>query len=116
MQIATVLVLTEFFGVAIASATGIALILWVIFFLNLTVLNLLNSWLPTLVDTTGLPHDQALRIASSFQFGGMIGVISMGVLADRAGFTMSLFSPNCGERFARGDDSVTWMPVLSACR
>jgi AAHS family 4-hydroxybenzoate transporter-like MFS transporter len=66
--------------------TATTLILWVVFFLNLTVLNLLNSWLPTLVDTTGLPHDQALRIASSFQFGGMVGVISMGVLADRAGF------------------------------
>jgi AAHS family 4-hydroxybenzoate transporter-like MFS transporter len=66
--------------------TSTTLLLWVIFFLNLTVLNLLNSWLPTLVDTTGLPHDQALRIASSFQFGGMVGVISMGVLADRVGF------------------------------
>ena len=66
--------------------TPITLILWVIFFLNLTVLNLLNSWLPTLVDTTGLPHDQALRIASSFQFGGMLGVISMGIMADRFGF------------------------------
>jgi AAHS family 4-hydroxybenzoate transporter-like MFS transporter len=68
------------------SRASTTLILWVIFFLNLTVLNLLNSWLPTLVDTTGLPHDQALRIASSFQFGGMVGVISMGVLADRVGF------------------------------
>jgi AAHS family 4-hydroxybenzoate transporter-like MFS transporter len=68
------------------SRTPITLILWVIFFLNLTVLNLLNSWLPTLVDTTGLPHDQALRVASSFQFGGMVGVISMGIMADRFGF------------------------------
>jgi AAHS family 4-hydroxybenzoate transporter-like MFS transporter len=33
-----------------------------------------------------VPHDQALRIASSFQLGGMVGVISMGVLADRVGF------------------------------
>jgi AAHS family 4-hydroxybenzoate transporter-like MFS transporter len=64
----------------------ITLILWVIFFLNLTVLNLLNSWLPTLVDTTGLPHEQALRIASTFQLGGMVGVISMGIMADRFGF------------------------------
>jgi MFS transporter, AAHS family, 4-hydroxybenzoate transporter len=68
------------------SRASTTLILWVIFFLNLTVLNLLNSWLPQLVDTTGLPHDQALRIASSFQFGGMVGVISMGMLADRVGF------------------------------
>jgi AAHS family 4-hydroxybenzoate transporter-like MFS transporter len=68
------------------SRAAVTLILWVIFFLNLTVLNLLNSWLPTLVDTTGLPHDQALRVASSFQFGGLVGVISMGMLADRFGF------------------------------
>src|SRR5580704_8567770 len=68
------------------SRASTTLLLWVIFFRNLTVLNLLNSWLPTLVDTTGLPHEQALRIASSFQFGGMVGVISMGVLSDRVGF------------------------------
>lgn len=65
---------------------AMTLIVWVIFFLNLTVLNLLNSWLPTLVDTTGVAHDTALKIASSFQFGGMAGVIAMGMLADRFGF------------------------------
>jgi hypothetical protein len=32
MQIATVLVLTEFFGVSIAAASGVALILWAISF------------------------------------------------------------------------------------
>jgi MFS transporter, AAHS family, 4-hydroxybenzoate transporter len=50
------------------------------------VLNLLNNWLPTLVNTTGLPQEQALRVASSLQFGGMVGVVSMGMLADRFGF------------------------------
>jgi MFS transporter, AAHS family, 4-hydroxybenzoate transporter len=66
--------------------TAITLILWVLFFLNTTVLNLLNNWLPTLVDTTGLPHEQALRIASVLQLGGLVGVITMGLLADRFGF------------------------------
>jgi MFS transporter, AAHS family, 4-hydroxybenzoate transporter len=66
--------------------TAITLLLWLVFFLNTTVLNLLNNWLPTLVDTTGLPQQQALRVASMLQFGGVIGVISMGMLADRFGF------------------------------
>jgi len=48
--------------------------------------NLLNNWLPTLVDTTGLPHQQALRVASMLQLGGVIGVVSMGMLSDRFGF------------------------------
>jgi AAHS family 4-hydroxybenzoate transporter-like MFS transporter len=68
------------------SRTQVTLMIWVIFFLNLTVLNLLNSWLPTLVDSTGMPHEQALRVATTFQLGGMVGVISMGRMADRFGF------------------------------
>jgi len=69
---------------------AMTLILWVIFFLNTTVLNLLNSWLPTLVDMTGLPHEQALRVASALQWGGLAGVVTMGYLADRIGFFMVL--------------------------
>lgn len=65
---------------------AITLLLWFIFFLNTTVLNLLNNWLPTLVNTTGLPQTMALRVASSLQFGGLVGVISMGMLADKFGF------------------------------
>jgi len=65
---------------------AITLLLWFIIFLNTTVLNLLNNWLPTLVNSTGLPQVVALRIASSLQFGGLVGVISMGMLADRYGF------------------------------
>jgi MFS transporter, AAHS family, 4-hydroxybenzoate transporter len=64
----------------------ITLLLWFIIFLNTTVLNLLNSWLPTLVNSIGLPQIVALRVASSLQFGGLVGVISMGMLADRFGF------------------------------
>ncbi|HUK32879.1 MAG TPA: MFS transporter [Vicinamibacterales bacterium] len=65
---------------------AITLLLWFIIFLNTTVLNLLNNWLPTLVNSTGLPQTVALRVASSLQFGGVVGVITMGMLADRFGF------------------------------
>jgi len=65
---------------------AMTLLLWFIIFLNTTVLNLLNNWLPTLINSTGLPQAVALRVASSLQFGGVIGVISMGMLADRYGF------------------------------
>jgi AAHS family 4-hydroxybenzoate transporter-like MFS transporter len=65
---------------------AMTLLLWAIFFMNTTVLNFLNNWLPTLVNTIGLPQEQALRVASTLQFGGVIGVISMGMLADRFGF------------------------------
>src|SRR5258705_307218 len=46
----------------------------------------LNNWLPTMTTETGLPEAQALRAAASLQFGGMLGVISLGFLADRFGF------------------------------
>jgi MFS transporter, AAHS family, 4-hydroxybenzoate transporter len=65
---------------------AITLVLWFIFFMNTTVLNVLNNWLPTFVNSTGLPQTTALRVASSLQFGGVVGVISMGMLADRYGF------------------------------
>ena len=40
MQIATVLVLTEFFGVGLEAATGIALVLWIISFVLIVPLGL----------------------------------------------------------------------------
>jgi AAHS family 4-hydroxybenzoate transporter-like MFS transporter len=65
---------------------AMTLLLWFVIFLNTTVLNLLNNWLPTLINSTGLPQVVALRVASSLQFGGLVGVITMGMLADRFGF------------------------------
>jgi AAHS family 4-hydroxybenzoate transporter-like MFS transporter len=66
--------------------TAITILIWLSFFMNLLALNYLNNWLPTLTTETGLPASQALRAAASLQFGGMLGVISLGFLADRFGF------------------------------
>jgi AAHS family 4-hydroxybenzoate transporter-like MFS transporter len=60
-------------------------LLWLIFFANLVCLNFLNNWLPTLMSATMPVHD-AVRTTTFFQFGGMAGVICMGILADRFGF------------------------------
>jgi MFS transporter, AAHS family, 4-hydroxybenzoate transporter len=65
---------------------GITILIWLSFFMNLLALNYLNNWLPTLTTETGLPAAQALRAAASLQFGGMLGVITLGFLADRFGF------------------------------
>ena len=62
------------------------LLLWACLFMNLIVLNFLNNWLPTLVIDIGLPAPQALRAATALQFGGIAGIVTMGVLADRFGY------------------------------
>jgi MFS transporter, AAHS family, 4-hydroxybenzoate transporter len=64
----------------------ITMLLWICLFMNLIVLNFLNNWLPTLVIATGLPAPQALRAATALQFGGIFGIVGMGVLADRFGY------------------------------
>jgi AAHS family 4-hydroxybenzoate transporter-like MFS transporter len=62
------------------------LLLWACLFMNLIVLNFMNNWLPTLVIDTGLPAPEALRAATALQFGGLVGIATMGVLADRFGY------------------------------
>lgn len=64
----------------------VTILIWLSFFMNLLALNYLNNWLPTLTTETGLPAGQALRAAAALQFGGMLGIISMGFLSDRFGF------------------------------
>jgi len=93
----------------------ITLVLWLIFFMNTTVLNVLNNWLPTFVNSTGLPQAVALRVASSLQFGGVVGVISMGMLADRFGFFRVLtFGFLVGGLFVGLIGSVGAAPALLA--
>jgi AAHS family 4-hydroxybenzoate transporter-like MFS transporter len=66
--------------------TGATVLIWLCLFMNTLALNYLNNWLPTLTTETGLPEAQALRAAASLQFGGILGVITLGFLADRLGF------------------------------
>src|SRR6266702_2286216 len=61
------------------------LLLWLVFFLNLGLLYLLSSWLPTLLRQSGLPLAAALRIAAMFQIGGVVGGFALAWLMQRWG-------------------------------
>jgi AAHS family 4-hydroxybenzoate transporter-like MFS transporter len=51
------------------------LLLWVVFFVNLGLLHLLASWLPTLLKLHELSMGQSLRGAAMFQLGGIAGAL-----------------------------------------
>ncbi len=60
-------------------------LLWLVFFLNLGLLYLLSSWLPTLLHESGLPLDTAQRVAAMFQIGGVAGGFALAWLMQRWG-------------------------------
>lgn len=69
------------------------LLLWLVFFLNLGLLYLMSTWLPTLLNEGGLPLPQALRVAAMFQIGGVVGGFGLAWLMQRWGpFLVLAFS------------------------
>jgi AAHS family 4-hydroxybenzoate transporter-like MFS transporter len=66
--------------------TTTTVLIWLCLLMNTTALNYFNNWLPTLTAEAGLPAAQANQAAAFLQVGGMLGVISLGFLADRFGF------------------------------
>lgn len=80
--------------------------LWLCLLMNTTALNYLNNWLPTLVVEAGLEEADALSAAPFLQVGGMLGVISLGFLADRFGFYRVLTASFAGGGFFIG--AIGW--------
>jgi AAHS family 4-hydroxybenzoate transporter-like MFS transporter len=62
------------------------ILLWIVYLMTLASLNTLNNLLPFALNMAGLPEAQAVRVTTLFQFGGIAGVLSLGVLADRFGY------------------------------
>jgi AAHS family 4-hydroxybenzoate transporter-like MFS transporter len=62
------------------------ILLWFTFLVTLASLNTLNNWLPVALNSAGLEQQQALRITTLLQFGGIAGVLVLGVLADKFGY------------------------------
>ncbi|HYK79481.1 MAG TPA: MFS transporter [Micropepsaceae bacterium] len=62
------------------------MLLWLVFLVTLASLNTLNNWLPLALNMAGLPEQQAVRLTTLFQFGGIAGVLLLGIFADRIGY------------------------------
>jgi MFS transporter, AAHS family, 4-hydroxybenzoate transporter len=54
---------------------AITLVLWVVFFTSLIAIYFFNSWLPTLLSGRGLSGKEIVVIATSLQFGGIVGTL-----------------------------------------
>jgi AAHS family 4-hydroxybenzoate transporter-like MFS transporter len=65
---------------------AVTVLLWFSLCMDDIVLNFLHYWLPNLVMDIGLSGPVALRAATALQFGGLLGTITLGLLADRFGY------------------------------
>ncbi|MDB5933217.1 MAG: aromatic acid/H+ symport family transporter [Massilia sp.] len=59
------------------------LLLWLTFFMNLLIIYLISSWLPTLLHNSGIALQRASLVAAMFQIGGTIGAVLLGRWMDR---------------------------------
>ena len=67
------------------SFARITLLLWLINFLSLLTIYFINSWLPSMLRTLGLPTTTAILAATMFQVGGIAGGLGSGRLVNRYG-------------------------------
>ncbi len=59
------------------------ILLWIGFAMSLLIIYLLSSWLPTLLNGTGIDLEHASLVTAMFQIGGTLGAIGLGQLMDR---------------------------------
>jgi AAHS family 4-hydroxybenzoate transporter-like MFS transporter len=63
----------------------VTVLVWVIFVLNLMANNLMNAWLPMIVQSSGHSATQGNFASSLYQIGGSVGGLGLGILIDRIG-------------------------------
>lgn len=61
----------------------VTVLIWIVYFTNLLDLYFLNSWLPTIMNDSGIRTATAIRVTAMFQIGGSVGAILLGWLLDR---------------------------------
>jgi AAHS family 4-hydroxybenzoate transporter-like MFS transporter len=63
----------------------VTVLVWLIFILNLMANNLLNAWLPMIVQTGGHSAEQGAYAGTLYQLGGSFGGLLIGIFIDRLG-------------------------------
>ncbi len=63
----------------------VTVLVWLIFVMNLMANNLLNAWLPMIVQSSGHSATQGAYAGSLYQLGGSAGGLCLGILIDRFG-------------------------------
>ena len=63
----------------------VTILVWLIFVFNLMANNLLNAWLPMIVQSGGHSLQQGAYAGSLYQLGGSVGGVCIGILIDRVG-------------------------------
>lgn len=63
----------------------ITVLVWLVFVVNLMANNLMNAWLPMLVQASGHSAAQSSLAGSLYQLGGSAGGLGIGLLVDRFG-------------------------------
>jgi AAHS family 4-hydroxybenzoate transporter-like MFS transporter len=63
----------------------VTVLVWLIFVLNLMANNLMNAWLPMIVQSAGHGTAQGSFAGSLYQLGGSAGGLVLGILMDRIG-------------------------------
>ncbi|MFM0268737.1 MFS transporter [Paraburkholderia sediminicola] len=58
-------------------------LLWIVYFMNLTIWYLLAGWLPTLLRDAGFSLQRAAAVSSILPIGGCIGTVLVGFVMDR---------------------------------
>jgi AAHS family 4-hydroxybenzoate transporter-like MFS transporter len=75
-------------GLFAPGLAGATLLLWATLFLSLLLTYFLINWIPMLAKQSGVGIQQAVLAVTALNFGGLLGCLSVGRLADRYGRTM----------------------------
>ena len=103
-----------------AAYRGRTLMLWTLYVLNVFVIYMLTSWLPTLLRASHWPRDEALVGSVLFQLGGVGGSIALSLLVDtgRVRAALMLGFGICAAALAglvvTPSSFATWAPLLLA--